>query len=237
MSVIQVSEPVASGVVSPHIVGVGVVLVVTLAVVLWGRRVRLDAGRRGAFESVLGAAGLGVWIVIAIWYLLPGNLDVTRSLPLHFCDLTGLIAPVAVLHPHRRLRALLFFWAFALCTQALITPTTSASIAQVEFWAFWLLHTQIMALASFDFFVRDYRPKFGDLVFAVGVGAVYTMLMIPLNIFLDANYAYVGSTATSTTTLLTMLGPWPLRIIFVCLLGILAHFVVFGASLALRRRR
>jgi hypothetical protein len=52
---------------------------------------------------------------------MPGHLRWDKSLPLHICDLTRLLVPVALWTNHRAARAMLYFWGLGLSSQAFIT--------------------------------------------------------------------------------------------------------------------
>ena len=91
----------------------------------------------------LGVFGLVYWLSYNIWWNRNG-FDVTAGLPLHICGLSGAIAPLALLTLNRWLRATLYFWAFALASQAFIQPALAAGPAMLLFWWFWAQHTIIL---------------------------------------------------------------------------------------------
>src|SRR5688500_5417826 len=62
----------------------------TALLVLVGRRLS-DHGRR-RLEKNLGLAIVALWIVSSGWWMLPARFDASRTLPLHVCDLTSLLA-------------------------------------------------------------------------------------------------------------------------------------------------
>jgi uncharacterized membrane protein YwaF len=106
---------------------------VIAALVAAGRRLR---AHETAMHWTLGIFALLYWLSYNIWWNRNG-FDPAIGLPLHICDLSGVIAPLALLTLNRWLRATLYFWAFALATQAFIQPALAAGPALPLFWWFW----------------------------------------------------------------------------------------------------
>src|SRR4051794_2004996 len=63
-----------------------------------------------------------VQIVSITFYALWRGFDWGHSLPLEVCDLAGLVAFAALAFRWRIARVTLYYWAFALTTQAFVTP-------------------------------------------------------------------------------------------------------------------
>ena len=82
-----------------------------------------------------GVFGLGYWLSYNIWWNRNG-FDAASELPLHIWGLSGAIAPLALLTLNRWLRATLYFWAFALASQAFIQPALAAGPATPSFGGF-----------------------------------------------------------------------------------------------------
>src|SRR5579884_3543228 len=49
------------------------------------------------------------WIAVNIWDLFPPRLSWDTSIPLHICDIVGLVAPFALFTRNRVLRSILYF--------------------------------------------------------------------------------------------------------------------------------
>ncbi len=218
------------------VVVLGAVALVVGSCVL-GRRWR----RRGQASREIRLRGAWVgftmgWQAFAtLWYLLNGDLSV--SLPLHVCDLAAWIAPLALWLQKRPLRALLYFWAIALSTQAFFTPVLGEGVGRLQFWFFWVGHLQIVGSAIYDAAVLGFRPRLRDLVFAAGALLVYGLAMFGLNIALGTNYGYVGDSDPSRPTVIDHLGPWPGRVFALYGLSVLAMALTWvmwplGARLA-----
>ncbi|MEO1128144.1 MAG: TIGR02206 family membrane protein [Planctomycetota bacterium] len=191
-----------------HGVSVAACAAATLLIVTVGRRLRpLHERRFGVVLALVGfvVAGVNQW-----WWLRQGVME---GLPLQICDLSQVLAGIALLWPARLLRTMLYFWAFALSTQAFITPVLEWGPPDPRYWLFWSSHTVIVGYAIYDVAVRGYRPGFRDFLIAFGVTVLYAYAVIPLNLALESNYVYTGPSTPGQPTLIDHLGPWPFRLL------------------------
>ncbi|MFG0275878.1 MAG: TIGR02206 family membrane protein [Phycisphaerales bacterium] len=162
------------------------------------------------------------------WYAWPSNFDWARSLPLHICDLVVWLAPLALLTQWRPARTVLYFWGVGLSTQAFFTPVLQDGAASPEFWVFWVGHTQIVGSAIYDAAALGYRPRLRDVAIAMGITLGYLALITPFNLAFDWNYGYVGAVEPETPTIIDRLGPWPLRLLPMFGLTLLAFLLAWA---------
>ncbi len=206
-----------------HLVAVIGCLAVIAGLVLAGRR--LDGPQRARLRHILGVFGLAYWLAYNIWWNRNG-VDVATGLPLQICDINGVIAPLALLTLWRPLRATLYFWAFALTTQAFIQPALQFGPAQATFWWFWAQHTIILGYAVFDLAVLGFRPDWRDCGRACLAGAAYLAVVVPLDLWLGADYGYLGDLPPAKIPpFIAALGPWPTRAAVVVALAAAAFAV------------
>lgn len=179
----------------------------------------------------MGVFGL-LWELVNVTYFCrPSAFKWGTSLPLQICDLAGFIAPIAILTQQRIFRTLLYFTAFALSTQAFITPIISHGPDHFEFWVFWVSHTIIVGYAIFDVLVLGYRPGLQDLLVTMALGLVYLGVVLLTNHLLRdslANYGFVANVNLKAPTLLDKLGPWPLRVVWITLIANTAFVIVWA---------
>ena len=171
-----------------------------------------------------------LWQAYAVvWLLLPTQWNPAVSLPLHVCDLTGWIAPLALLTQKRWLRTILYYWGIGLSTQAFITPVLLDGPATWWYWFFWVGHLQIVGSAVYDLVVLRYRPTWRDLRVIALVSLAYALAMLALNTATGFNYGYLGPSKPTNPTLIDRLGVWPLRALWLTLIG-QAIFVLITLS-------
>ncbi len=177
-------------------------------VVLTSRRLRSkDPKRAQAMRWWMGIAVLLFEILHNVYWLglREEGFNLKESLPLHICDVAGLIAAAALLFPSRRIVTILYFWGVGLSSLAFVVPVITKGPAYVEFWTFWASHLLIVGGAVFFVLAEGYRPRLKDLFFALTVTFAYIMLLLVIDIAIDANYGYVGRESEATG----FLGAWP----------------------------
>ncbi|MEX2217609.1 MAG: TIGR02206 family membrane protein [Phycisphaerales bacterium] len=167
-----------------------------------------------------------------VWWLLPGNWDVDRSVPLQLCRIMAVLAPVAILTEARLPRALLYFWGLGLCSQGFITPVFKEGLASEAFWFFWVGHLQIVGSALYDVVVRGYRPNTREFVWASLLGIAYVVAVVPVNLAFGFNFGNLGRTDYGVGTL-GNLAPWPWRPLAIYAM---AQFALLVLWLVLRER-
>jgi len=183
-----------------------------------GRRLRgSDAGRR--YEFGLSAAVWALWISYQAYDFSQHGFDPRHTLPLQMCDFTAVFAALAFALQRRELQSMVYFWGLALGSQAVITPDLVGGPGSLAFWWFWLYHLFVVGAGVYVVAVHGFRPNWKDLRFAIAMGVVYVAAMFTIDAMFGLNYGYVGNFTPSRPTLLDVLGPWPLRVVFMALLG------------------
>lgn len=213
---------------------IGLALLITL-VVSAGRRQRGAGESPTPLERALACANLAVWAVSHGYWQLPGQFDAATTLPLQMCHITSLIASAVLLTRSPILSAVLYFWAFGLCTQALITPSLIEPPTSPIFWAFWFLHGFVLLAAIYDLAVHGFRPHWRDYRIACIASAAYVALVLPLDLALGANYGFLGPSKPLHPSIVDLLGAWPQRLLIIVPLAALAMGVALLPWLALRR--
>jgi hypothetical integral membrane protein (TIGR02206 family) len=207
------------------------------ATAVLGRRLRTMRDEWRA-RKMLACLALLYWIAYNTWWNWNG-LDLRTGLPLQACDVSGLIAPFALLTLNRWLRATLYFWAFAFATQAFIQPTLTDGPAHVVFWAFWAAHLLILACAVYDVAVLAFRPDWNDFGRASIVAVAWAAVALFADLMLGANYGYMGDPPAGTPIppLVEAFGPWPERLLVIAAIAAVAFMLLLAPWLALARRR
>lgn len=218
---------------------VGSVVLVSLAVVIHRGSRKKSPAKADVYRRLIGLAILLFEIVhVAYWLCFKeGGFDLQESLPLHFCDISGLVAAAALIYPDRRLVTILYFWGVGLSSTAFIIPVVTEGPAYLVFWTFWLSHLIIVGGAVFFVLAEGYRPGVRDLLFALAVTTAYVLLLLALNVAVGTNYGYVGRESQPTA----FLGAWPFpRLPLLFLGGAMletAAWLPFGIMARQRTRR
>lgn len=173
---------------------------------------------------------LGGEIGSTIVWMLPQRYDRNDSWPIHLCDFAAWLIAFAMLSHYRWPRTLLFFWGLGLSTQGFLTPTVSTGVLSAEYWVFWVQHLGVVGGALYLAAVNGYRPTLRDLGLTTSLTLALVAFMVWLNIEASTNYMYLGDTLPEKPTILDALGPYPGRILWICLLGILGFVLTYLGS-------
>ena len=214
-----------------HALAVSVSLACIALVVASGRRGRaVEPAREQTVRKAWIACIIVVQVFTQVWLNRPEAFSLQKSLPLYTCDIVPWIGLAALLRPTRFNLSLSYFWGFGLSTWAFILPALDEGPAGMRFWLFWAGHMQILVTAAYLCFVDGYRPRAGDFGIAMQWTVVYAALVVPLDILLDADYGYFGS-----TSVIDALGPWPERIAYLLFLECVAYLALYWPWVLLRR--
>jgi hypothetical integral membrane protein (TIGR02206 family) len=165
------------------------------------------------------------WLIVVVlvqvlslyYYIWHRGFDWEHSLPLEICDLAGMVAVVSLATGRRTPRLILYYWAFALTTNAFVTPILRQGPESLRYYAFWVTHLVILATAVYDVVVHRFRPKAWDFAMITLVMCLYGAVVIPLDVIMGYNYGFVGNAQPDTPTAVDILGPWPLRLVWMFL--------------------
>jgi hypothetical integral membrane protein (TIGR02206 family) len=142
---------------------------------------------------------------------LPGNYDLQTTLPLQLCDFAW-IAAVVALWTHRPTPvALTYYWGLALTTQALITPALNLDFPDPKFIAYWGMHFLIVWAAVFLTWGLGLHPTWRDYGRTVAITSAWAVTAFCFNVAVGTNYGFLNR--KPETSLLDLLGPWPLYVV------------------------
>lgn len=208
-----------------HLAIVVAFVLVVVGLVMVHRALR-PPGRQHRLDAVLAALCAIGWALVNGWYLLPSRFEIQQSLPIHICDLAGLVAPIALLTCARWSRAIMYFWGIGLSSQGFFSPDLRSGPESVGFWLFWLNHFIVVGVPIYDIAARGFRPGWKD--FCIGyLGALaYVAIMTPVNAMFGLNYGYVGPGKPAQPSLIDYLGPWPGRVVVIAAIGLVAMILM-----------
>ena len=125
----------------------------------------------------------------------------------------------AVAMRHRTSQALMYFWSFALCLWAFLTPSLYVGPAHLWFWLFWLYHLFIPVSTAWILVADRFRPTWRDWRHSVLVTLAFMAALAVLDAITGWNYGFVGPSKPTQANLLDFLGPYPLRLVWMACVG------------------
>lgn len=210
--------------------GVVLVVAIVVTVVLVRVRRRYDPVAARGLDHTLAYIGLANWAlyqsygmfrVVNAWGTADaGKYTIEYALPLQVCDIASLLAPLMWLTNRRWMSVLVYFWGFGLSSQAFVTPIVRAGPVSPEFWFFFIAHWMIVGGACYETFGRGFRPTWRDFRFTVIVSLAYFALVFPFDLVTGFNIGFLGEPdASDPKTIVDALGSWPLRTVWIAVIG------------------
>lgn len=218
----------------PHLIALGVILLVNLALIAWGKRASPRA--RQAIRY-----GLATLLIVdeALWHLwnyTTGQWSLQTMLPLHLCSVLVFVSAIMLIKRSYAIYEFAYFLGIGAAIQALLTPDAGI-YGFPHFRAFQVMvsHGSIVTAAVYMTFVEGYRPYWRSL-WRVAVGAnLYMVFVGMVNWLLGSNYLFIAR-KPETASLIDLLGPWPWYILSLEAVGLLLCLLLY-APYALRDRR
>lgn len=226
---------------------------VMLAVILFG------VCRAGTGSRIALRAGPVLLMLVAIliagseiggqiWRIRLGTWDHRTDLPLHLCDLTGMLViwllmerAVRFSQPPgrvaRRFEELAYFWTLGGTTQALLTPDLPSGAPSWPYWEFFISHGSAWAavvglVAAGQLPVRR-GAYWGAWWITLAVGGGVGLLNLPL----QSNYMYTCGPPGQASAY-DYFGPWPWSLASLAIAGLLLFvFCEIAYRLLLKPRR
>lgn len=201
-----------------HIVtllGCGLLVVATI---LLTRRHRHDMRITRTIRAFVMAGCLLSWLLSNGFWLQPHLFAWEQSLPLHFCNLANLISVVAIWKKTRSAQSLLYFWSFGLCVWAMLTPALDQGPSTLWFWLFWSYHVFIF-IAVAIVLTDGFRPTWRDFRQSLAITLGYMAILAVVDAVSGWNYGFVGEGMPLQPSPMDFLGPYPLRLLWIALIG------------------
>jgi hypothetical integral membrane protein (TIGR02206 family) len=198
-----------------------------------GRRLRGTKNGR-LYELSLASSAWAFWLGYQAYDIATKGFQASHALPLQLSDITAAVAALAFTFENRKLQSLAYFLGLAIGSQAVFTPDLVEGPTTFSFWAFWIYHLFVSGAGVYAVVVQGFRPTWRDLRFALLFGIAYVAIVFTIDATFDLNYGYLGRSMPSRPSLLDLLGPWPLRVVFMVLLGVVAQTLLLLPWLAIR---
>jgi hypothetical integral membrane protein (TIGR02206 family) len=148
-----------------------------------------------------------------------GQVRLLEFLPLHLCDAAIFLGVFALVTRHALAGELLYFWALAGSTLAMVTPEVLYAFPDWRFVVFFLMHGLTVIAAAVLTFGFGCRPRPGAPWRAFGLTLAYAAGVALLDLLLDANFLYLRAKPV-TPTLLDRFGPWPWYLVVSAAIGL-----------------
>jgi hypothetical integral membrane protein (TIGR02206 family) len=162
------------------------------------------------------------------------RFNVDQSLPLSICNLFSLVAPFLFWTPNQRRFEIVYFFVLSGTLQAIITPDPEGGFPSYGFFKYWIVHCGLVIVVIHHLIAFKLFPRAKGILVTFMWLNIYILCLIPINLFLDANYFYLMRKPI-TPTLLDFFGPWPNYIFATEVLAIVVFAIMYMPTLFVRK--
>jgi hypothetical integral membrane protein (TIGR02206 family) len=190
-----------------------------MAITSWGRKLGDNSAGQKQLRLFVAFGCLGAWLLNSIFWMVPARFSWEQSLPLHFCNLANLVSLVALWKKPRWSQSLLYFWAFGLSTWAFLTPSLAEGPALPQFWVFWIYHIFILFAILWCLVIDRFRPTWRDFRQSLTISLGYLVFLFIIDRINGWNYGFAGEAMPLQPSPIDGLGPYPIRILWLAMIG------------------
>lgn len=198
-----------------HLALIGLTVLGCAVLVVAGRRLR----SRGVEPSSLRPVDRGVAVLLValtaplqVLQWLPDEWSLQTSLPIQLCDLSWMLAAVALWTRHPRAVQLLYYWGLTLVPQAILTPDLVEGFPHPRYLMFWGMHLLVVWIAVYLTWGPGTRIDWRGYRFAVAVTLGWAAAVMVLNVAIGTNYGFLNA-KPSRGSVLDLLPDWPTYVV------------------------
>lgn len=207
-----------------HLLPIGFALIFAIAIVRYARTIPRE--RQHQLIHYIAIFISFTVLGFHIYHMLFSTYDFRTDLPLYLCSLLGILIPVYTHYRKYWMFEILVFWIIAGTLQGVITPDIAVGFPSLDYFRYWIVHLGLLIVMFYSIFVLNLKPKLNSVFKSFFGLQVYVVLMMLINVLLDANYFYLNEKPKSAS-LLDYFGDWPYYIIVGQLLIIPLFLIIY----------
>lgn len=209
----------------PHLTALGIILLINLSLIYLRVRPhqRICRGLRYGLATML----LINESAYHIWRWVIGQWTIQQMLPLHLCAVMVYLSAIMLITKSYSLYQFLYFIGIGAATQALLTPDTEIyGFPHFRFFEIFISHGAIVTAALYMTIVERYRPYWKTILHVAVWLNVYMLFVGFVNARLKSNYMWIAR-KPDFPSLLDVLGPWPVYIFWMEVLGLVVCLLLY----------
>jgi len=162
-----------------------------------------------------------------IWRWTTGQWTIQTMLPLHLCAVMVYLSAIMLITKSYFLYQFLYFMGIGAATQALLTPDAKIyGFPHFRFFEIFISHGAIATAAIYMTIVERCRPYWKSILHVAVWLNVYMVFVGVVNALIGSNYMWIAR-KPDFPSLLDVLGPWPVYILWMEVIGLLVCLVLY----------
>jgi hypothetical integral membrane protein (TIGR02206 family) len=209
----------------PHLAALGVVLLLNLGLIAYGRRI--PERWRPRLRYALAALLLVNELLWHWWNAATGQWTIQTMLPFHLCSALVWLSQIMLVTKDVTIYELMYFLGIGGAMQALLTPDAGIyGYPHLRFLQTMISHGAIVTAAVWMTAVEGLRPYPRSIIRVAGIGLAYTVVIGGVNALIGSNYLYIAR-KPATASLLDVLPAWPWYIPILLLIAALMFGLLY----------
>jgi len=147
-------------------------------------------------------------ILFIVFHIQFERFDIAVDLPLSICNLFAFTAPLLFWNPNPKRMEVVYFAVMSGTFQAIITPDLYVGFPTYGLFKYWISHVGLVIIVIHYLLSFQLRPRAKGIFITFVWLNLYLMIIVPINLLLDANYFYLMEKPINPS-ILDLFGPWP----------------------------
>ena len=186
-----------------------------------------DDRTKGVIRWLLALMLLGNEVAWHYWNYAVGRWTIQSMLPLHLCSLLVWTGALMLMTKSYRIYEFMYFMGIGGAIQALATPDLGIyGFPHFRFFQTFLSHGLIITSAIYMTVVEGFRPTWKSMVRVAIWVNLYVIVVFFINSAIGSNYLMINY-KPNTPSLLDLLPPWPIYILYMELIGIVTVLLLY----------
>jgi hypothetical integral membrane protein (TIGR02206 family) len=208
----------------PHVIALSVLLAFNL-ILLQSKHAREDQKK-----SIRWALALALVVNETAWHVWNGAVgrwSIQSMLPLHLCSALVWIGALMLVTRNYRMYEFMYLLGIGGAIQALATPDLGIyGFPHFRFFQTFISHGLIITSAIYMTVVEGFRPTWKSLLRVALWMNIYVVIVYFINDAIGSNYLMINA-KPNTPSLLDLLPPWPIYILYMEVIGIITVFLLY----------
>ncbi len=161
------------------------------------------------------------------WNYIYGLWNIQTMLPLQLCSLLIWMGALMLMTKSYRIYEFVYFLGIGGAIQALATPGLGIyGFPHFVFFQYFLSHGLLITCAIYMTVIEGFRPTWKSMVRVFIWTNIYVVIIYFLNSAIGSNYLMINY-KPATPSLLDLLPPWPVYILYMELIGIATMLILY----------
>ncbi len=184
-------------------------------------------GTKGFLRWTLALILWGNEIAWHWWNYSIGKWTLQTMLPLHLCSVLVWVGAWMLVTKSYKIYEFMYFMGIAGALQALATPDLGMyGFPHFRFFQTFISHGLIVTSAVYMTIVEGFRPTWKSIGRVFVWMNLYALVVYFINVYLGSNYLMINH-KPETASLLDLLPPWPIYILYMEALGIVSILLLY----------